>query len=191
MRHYQPPKPWSVTNATSLHASSPPACRSCVSSLPYAAASFFSLLPQALASCCVLDVQAGLHSGTSVHSKAQLLYTAMSSSSGPPTQLVLAVHTVEAATAKVNTEAAYARPTDSFHVSTCCCLLVQHYFTAGACPASTSCLFSRHFLLLLMLQVPFAMILLLDFAKRKATPPGCKCRMVSVQCVVLQHQECS
>ncbi|WIA40123.1 hypothetical protein OEZ86_013525 [Tetradesmus obliquus] len=50
----------------------------------------------------------------------------MSSSSGPPTQLVLAVHTVEAATAKV----------------------------------------------------PFAMILLLDFAKRKATPPGCKCRMV-------------
>ncbi|KAF6261745.1 hypothetical protein COO60DRAFT_734763 [Scenedesmus sp. NREL 46B-D3] len=50
----------------------------------------------------------------------------MSTSSGPPTQLVLAVHTVEAATAKV----------------------------------------------------PFALILLLDFAKRKATPPGCKCRMV-------------
>lgn len=27
-------------------------------------------------------------------------------------------------------------------------------------------------------KVPFAMILLLDFAKRKATPQGCKCRMV-------------
>lgn len=27
-------------------------------------------------------------------------------------------------------------------------------------------------------KVPFAMILLLDFAKRKATPHGCKCRMV-------------
>jgi hypothetical protein len=49
----------------------------------------------------------------------------MSASSGPPTQLVLAVHTVEAATAKVGTEAAYAHPTDSFHVSTCCCLLAD------------------------------------------------------------------